>query len=275
MEFFIITTGILGFYLFQSHKEKQRLERSLRRYESLSSQEDYQRELEIDISSKQQEISELNEDCERIANKYSELSSQEELEDCLAADIQSKGQQLSQLTEQESDMLSRIEELKKQTSMLEEEYALQSFGFYQPKYDFISSGSYEDQLREIKASQKKMIKENKAVICDTSWSIQGSEKEGQKMVKNFQRLILTVFNADCDDFIRKLKYSSNVQSVEEKISKKFDNLNKRAKVIRCEISKRYLKLKFKELHLQYQVKCEQQEEGTGSVQWVSQRDYCA
>lgn len=260
MELLIIATGILGFYLFQIHKEKQRLERSLKKYESLSSQEEYQRELDIDISSKRQEISALNEDYELIASKYSELCSQEELEDYLATDIKSKKQRLSQLTGQESEILSRIEDLKKQTGELEEEKELQSFGFYQPKYDFISAGNYSSQLHRIKASQKKMVKENEAVICDTEWTIQGSEKEGRKMVTNFQKLILTVFNADCDSFISKLKHSSNVLSVEAKISKKFDNLNKRAKVIRCEIDKRYLKLKLKELHLQYQVKCEQQEE---------------
>lgn len=105
-----------------------------------------------------------------------------------------------------------------------------------------------------------MIKDRKAVICDTSWTIQGSEKDGRKMIESFQKLILKIFNSECDNLISKIKYNSNVEASETKISKAFSRLNKNAEVVHCEISGKYLKLKFKELFLSYQIECESQEE---------------
>jgi hypothetical protein len=250
----------LGFCLFKAYGENKRLNKSLIRYQELASQEDYQRNLAEDISSKQREIFRLDGEYKRIASKYSGLCSQDELEECLRSDIKLKKEELSRLDKTAEELLSRINSLQKNVNELEEEDYIQSFGFYQPKYDFISAGSYTDQLKQVKAKQRKMVKGNEAVICDTSWTIQGSEKEGQKMVQNFQRLLLTIFNAECDSFVSKLKYNSNVEAVEAKMSKVFDKLNKSAKVIHCEINKKYLGLKFQELSLQYQVECEIQEE---------------
>ena len=256
---FAVISG-LGFYLFQFYQENEKLKRNLKRYESLSSQEDYQRSLAVDIALKEKEISEINDRYIHIEQKYAEIISYEELKERLERDIFSMREELSDLSTKESELSLYIQELGNKLNELREEDYVQSFGFYQPRYDFISSGSYISQLKKVKNKQRKMVKENTAVICDTSWTVQGSEKEGQKMVKSFQKLVLTIFNSECDLFISKLKYNSNLEMLEEKIKRVFNRLNKSAKVIHCEISNRYLELKLQEMHFQYQVVCEQQEE---------------
>ena len=80
------------------------------------------------------------------------------------------------------------------------------------------------------------------------------------MANNFLKLVLTIFNNECDTLVSKMKYSSNVDSVEAKARKHFDRLNKNSEIINCEITEQYLKLKLKELHLQYQREVERYEE---------------
>ncbi len=262
MELFILLAIVLafGFCLFQSYNENKVLKKSLARYQDLASQEEYQKILAADISSKQKEVFRIDGEFRRIVSKYENLCSQDKLEEYLRSDIQAKKEELSRINNTTDKLLLKISDLQKKVNELGEEDYIQSFGLYQPKYDFINAGSYKDQLKQVKAKQRKMVKDNEAVMCDTSWTIQGSEKEGQRMVQNFQRLLLTIFNAECDSFVSKLKYNSNVEAVEAKMTKVFDKLNKSAKVIHCEINKKYLGLKFQELSLQYQVECEIQEE---------------
>ncbi len=212
----------VAFFAFQTYQELERAKHNLRRYEYLSSQESFQETLDTDIQRKQKENTRLESMHEEIAASIAKLK-------------------------------PILEELQ------EEEY-VQSFGFYQPKYDFISAGSYASELKRIKVLQRKMISTNKAAVCHTPWSVNESKKEGERMIKNFLKLVLKIFNSECGTNISELKYSSNVEITEAKIEKLFHNLNKNSKVIHCEINQKYLSLKLKELHLQYQLKCEQQEE---------------
>ena len=196
----------------------------------------------------------------RSLYRYKHLSSQENYQNELATDIEFKKRQKSQLKSESEQLSASIDSLSKRLAELKEEDYLESFGFYQPKYDFISAGSYESLLKDNRDRQRKMIKEKTAAVCHTSWSLGGSEKAGKKMATNFLKLVLTIFNNECDAFISKIKHSSNVDSVEAKMRNRFDRLNKNSVVINCEITVQYLKLKVKQLHLQYQREVERYEE---------------
>lgn len=200
------------------------------------------------------------ETAKRKLHRYGHLVSQEEYQNTLTSDIESKKRHKLQLADEETRLRTSVENLSQKLAELKEEDFLESFGFYQPKYDFITSGSYESLLKKNGDSQKEMMKNKTAAICKTPWSIGGSEKEGKKMVNSFLQLVLTIFNSKCDDLILKLKYSSNVDTVEPRIKKHFDRLNKTSKVIHCEITEPYLKLKTKQLHLQYQIEVEKYED---------------
>jgi hypothetical protein len=210
-----------GFLAAKTHQKLEKAEQSLHRYKRLSSQEDYQKALHFDIESKKREI--------------------------------------LQLKDEEEKLTISIDNLRGSFNELKEEKHIESFGFYQSKYDFISAGSYSSLLKNNKDEQRKMIKENTAAICHSSWSVGGSEKEGEKMVNNFRKLVLTIFNSECDILMSRVKYSTDINSSESKLEKLFDKLNKISKVIHCEISGRYFSLKKKELYLQYQIECEKQE----------------
>ncbi|MEO1391142.1 MAG: hypothetical protein AAFV85_27745, partial [Cyanobacteria bacterium J06634_6] len=118
-------------------------------------------------------------------HKYKHLISQEEYQNEMALDLEAMKRQKLQLTKEETHLRTAIESLSKKLTELQEEDYLESFGFYQPKYDFISSGSYESLLKKNRDKQKAMVKKKTAAICHSSWSVSGSEKEGKKMATNF------------------------------------------------------------------------------------------
>lgn len=218
----IVLSLVLSFFTVKIYRELELAKQQLYRYKHLSSPESYQNELTIDIERKKRQKLTLEDEERRLGASIAALS-------------------------------------RKLTELGEEEY-LESFGFYQPKYDFISAGSYESLLKKNKDQQRQMMKEKTAAVFHSSWSVAGSQKAGKKMETSFLKLVLTIFNSECDTLISKLKHSSNIDSAEAKIRKRFNILNKNSEVINCEITEQYLKLKLKELHLQYQRQIERFEE---------------
>lgn len=199
------------------------------------------------------------ESAQRDLYRYKHLTSQEKYQDKLSLEIKSKESQRLYLAGEEARLKTSIELLSKKLSELKEEEFVESYGFYQPKYDFIASGSYESLLKKNREKQKEMVKRKTAAVCHSEWSVGNSKKEGERMVKNFLKLVLTIFNNECDASISRLKYSSNVESAEAKIRKLFERLNRNSRVIHCEITDNYLELKIKQLHLQYQIETEKYE----------------
>lgn len=158
-----------------------------------------------------------------------------------------------------SNVRLSIQTLEQKLQEVEEEDFIQSCGFYKSKYDFGSSDDYKLRLDEIREQQKQMIKAEAAVICRTTWSVGGSEKEGQKMTRNFIRLVLRAFNGECDSAIMKVKYN-NINSLEKRINKAYDALNKLSSTTHCEITKDFLSLKLQELYLTHEFQEKKQEE---------------
>jgi len=107
-----------------------------------------------------------------------------------------------------------------------------------------------------------MIKDKKAAVCRTEWSVGGSVKEGKKMTDNFLKLVLRAFNGECDAAVMKVKYN-NIKTMENRIRKTYEDLNKLSQTTHCEITSRYLDLKLQELWLTYEYqekKYQEQEE---------------
>jgi len=163
------------------------------------------------------------------------------------------------LNQQIADLNQTIS-LKQQSILtLDDEILLQSFGFYQPKYDLASSELYKARLDRVRAQQGEMIKSGAAVHSSTSWTVNNSAKEGARMIKDYVKLILRSFNNECDASMVNVKFN-NVASIEKKIRAAFDALNKLGATMTISISQQYLSLKMQELYLVYEYEGKKQEE---------------
>jgi Domain of unknown function (DUF4041)/T5orf172 domain len=259
--------------------DRQRLEESDRKCRELISREDTTRQLDIQIISLKEQIKQLNQQAqsderdrqvdrqrlEESDRKYGGLISREDTTRQLDIQIISLKEQITQLTQQaqsdEQELSVKISLLRQKLQGLEEQEFFESFGFYDSKYDFQESVIYKQRLDQIRAEQKQIIKDKKAAVCLTEWSVGGSVKEGKKMTDNFIKLVLRAFNGECDASVMKVKYN-NVQTMENRVRKTYEDLNKLSQTTHCDITSSYLNLKLQELWLthEYQEKKYQEQE---------------
>jgi hypothetical protein len=154
-----------------------------------------------------------------------------------------------------------ISRLREDFRALDEESNLQSFGFYKPRYNFVSSERYQAKLEDIRLRQKAMIQDKRAAVCHIEWSVEGSRAEGRKHTNRTLKLTLRAFNGECDAAIAKVKYN-NVHVMEARIRKAYEVINGLIEVQRAEIVWDYLSLKLDELYLvhEYQEKLQEEKE---------------
>ncbi|HEY8542474.1 MAG TPA: DUF4041 domain-containing protein, partial [Pseudothermotoga sp.] len=162
--------------------------------------------------------------------------------------------------------IAELEEQKKQKEselvVLDDELLLQSFGLYEPKYNLTNSEEYKKRLDEIRNKQKQLVREKRATDHFDNWSYEGSVQKGRAFTNNNIKMVIRAFNAECDEAISKVKFN-NVESMEKRIRKAYDTINKINRYNRVSIRKEYLDLKLEELYLAYeyeQKKREEQEE---------------
>lgn len=163
------------------------------------------------------------------------------------------------LKEQTKSILQEAEEKKKQIIILDDELLMQSFGVYQPMYRLTSSEEYKNRLSLITEKQKEMIRDKNAVNFYDGWTVNGSKAEGKKMTNSNIKQILRTFNNECDSIIDKVKFN-NILSIEQRIRKAYDDLNKMNETNKISLKKGYLDLKIEELHLCHEYELKKQEE---------------
>ncbi|OWY20729.1 DUF4041 domain-containing protein [Sphingobacteriales bacterium UPWRP_1] len=104
-----------------------------------------------------------------------------------------------------------------------------------------------------------MIAAEKAAICKTNWTIDGSEAKGLASTKRYIKLTLRAFNGECESLIAKVKWN-NVNQMKERIKKSFETINKIGESQTVSIQPEYLHLKIKELILEYEFQLKKQKE---------------
>jgi Domain of unknown function (DUF4041)/T5orf172 domain len=267
---------IHAFYLFFSYRKSfsliievdqksqsiQQLEEKLKRteetflhaqnaLESITSRLSISEELEGLILEKEKQETELK----NIAYEKQEQLRTLDLVDSIS-ELENR---INELNKTRQVIKDEIGDLRAEVKALEEEQVLQSYGFYEAKYSFPDSEGYQAQLDVIKASQKKILISKKAAIFYQSWVVEGSEAKGKKMMDDYSKLMLRAFNGECDAAVSKVRYN-NITTMEKRIQRSFDALNKLGKVNKCEISSEYYDLKLRELQLTHEYREKKQEE---------------
>ncbi|MFR3638186.1 MAG: DUF4041 domain-containing protein [Faecalimonas sp.] len=154
---------------------------------------------------------------------------------------------------------SKIDALKKEAIFFEDAITFQEFGLYTPRYDFVTSEEYKEELDRIRDAQKKLIKNDKAIIGATTWTVNGSKSKGNKMIADMKKLFLRAFNSDCEDVISKVKYNNFDMSL-KKIRQSANSIEKLGKSMSLQITQKYIDWKEEELTLAFEYQQKKQEE---------------
>lgn len=232
--------GVFDFLKKKELEEINQLKSQLERYKSIS---DIEAEVAIQKKGLEQLINSKNEEVKSIEVNFNTLNS-----DYQAA-------------------LETYKKLRKEVSVFESKLDLIEFGIYEPVYNFEKSDDYRNEQNKIIALQKDLISGDDAAICNTNWTVEGSEAKGRAVVKVYKKLMLRAFNGECDVLIAKVKWN-NVNQMKERMQKLFDAINKLGQGFNVYISNQYLSLKLKELVLEheYQTKRQQEKEEMRAIQ---------
>lgn len=212
------------------------------------------------------EIKQLKSQLERykpITDIEAEVESQKRILDQIIIsknnDIKTKEREFNTLNSNYQSALETYKNLRKEVSVFESKLDLIEFGIYEPIYDFEKSDHYREEQDKIIRVQKEMITADTAAICNTNWTVEGSEAKGRAIVKVYKKLMLRAFNGECDVLISKVKWN-NINQMKERMLKLFNAINKLGEGFQVYLSNQYLNLKQKELILEYEYQAKRQQE---------------
>jgi hypothetical protein len=136
---------------------------------------------------------------------------------------------------------------------------LQEFGLFEPKYRLASSADYKAALDRLRTQQKDMVRAGTAFLQATNWTVNGSEAEGRRMIRDYAKLIVRAFNTECDATVEGVKFF-NLEPSRARIQKSYDVLNKLGARMSVGIAAGYLGSKLQELDLAFEFQVKKQEE---------------
>lgn len=174
-----------------------------------------------------------------------------------------KGREIDEKLKEKENQLDNLDnalkEKKKELILVDDELEMQEVGLYEPKYVFVSAVLYKEKLDEIRKKQKDYIKNKRAAVCGTEWTVNNSKQQGKAMTNANIKQILRNFNLDCEMAISKVKLSNRENSV-KRIKKAFETLNKLNERNVIKITPQYLDLKLQELDVAMEYELKKQEE---------------
>ena len=150
----------------------------------------------------------------------------------------------------EKDELAReLRELKSQVVDVSDEAMLQEVGVYRYHHPLDTSMAYKSQMDTLKVRIKEMAKaDGRAVTCVTDWTVEGSRAKGQKMVRDFSKLMLRSYNTEADILVRAMKPHQLDKSV-ERLTKARAAISRLGKSMGIEITNDFHRLRVQELEL--------------------------
>lgn len=169
-------------------------------------------------------------------------------------DIKNQTTKLTNLSEQ-------LNNLKSQIIDVSDELMYESYGLYKPKYNFTNSSTYKGKLTEIRSDQKAMIKDSIAAKIFQPMTLNDSKAQGKSMQKKNIKQLLRSFNGECEAAINKVT-KSNFNTIEKRINRSFEQLNKLNEPNGVRLTVEYLDSKINEarLALEYALKKEEEKD---------------
>jgi Domain of unknown function (DUF4041)/Meiotically up-regulated gene 113 len=202
------------------------------------------------ITDAEAEAQRLRTDAEREAERVKGAAV--EASDKLKAEVSAQQNRRDTLAGENSRLTGEQSRLAKEVSVLEENLEDISFGVYKPHFDFDTPEEYKSALEEVINRQREMIRSGTAARFAVEWTVGGSKKEGERMQRQYCKLLLRAFNGECEAAIAKVSWN-NASKMEERIQKAFEAINSLGSVMHVSIDEPYMKLKLNELRLEHEL----------------------
>ena len=155
---------------------------------------------------------------------------------------------MGKLVDEKSKIEQEITSLNQELVETREEQILQEAGIYSYHSELESSLDFQVRIIETKENIKAWVKSGKAVQGAQGWTVNGSAKQGQKMVKEFSKLMLRAYNAEADDAVRTVKPHTLINKV-ERLTKTVATISKLGATMGIRVADDYNRVRVYELQL--------------------------
>ena len=160
-----------------------------------------------------------------------------------------------------------LEENQEKQEMLDRELKnvqyLDDCGFYTDLnklvFTYGTSQEYKQAIQENLDKQKAMIEDEKVCKWEIEWTVENSIQKGRKMMKDTSKMVVRCFNSECNAIIGNIGRAS-LESVNNKITKSFDQINKLQKTRKMQMSQDFLDLKLEQAKLVFEQQLKNKEE---------------
>ena len=207
--------------------------------------------LEENLSNLEKMLVEKQATIEFYKTKFPEHIESAELLRRLQQEVESSENEVAQLKAQYREKKAIYDALQAEAAIYDETIALAEEGFYKPHFDFDTSEQYKTSLSAVREEQKAMVSGGRAVLCRTEWTVHGSAVEGRKMTRQGIRLATRAFNNERDAAIANTTWK-NANTMEKRIIRSFEAINKLNQSSQIEITRAYLNQKLKEFYLAHE-----------------------
>jgi hypothetical protein len=125
---------------------------------------------------------------------------------------------------------------------------LQEVGIYQYRHPLDDALAYKARLAGLQAGIKDAVKAGNAVQGATNWTVNGSGREGTKMVREFSKLMLRAYNNEADNSVRSMK-PFTLESSTARLRKAREAISRLGGTMNIRIVETYHRLRVEELEL--------------------------
>ena len=139
-------------------------------------------------------------------------------------------------------------ELSRQLVETRETAILQEVGVYQYRHPLDDALAYKARLAGLQARIKDAVRAGNAVRGATNWTVNGSARDGAKMVREFSKLMLRAYNNEADNAVRSMK-PYTVESSVARLQKARDTIIRLGGTMNIAITDPYHRLRVEELEL--------------------------
>jgi hypothetical protein len=156
--------------------------------------------------------------------------------------------ELRGLTDKIGIARTEYQELSRLVVETREAEILQEAGIYEYRHPLDDAPAYKARLAGISAQIKDSVKAGTAVQGSTNWTVNGSSRDGARMVKEFSKLMLRAYNNEADNAVRSMKPYTLDSSI-ARLAKAKETIVKLGGTMNIRVTDNYHRLRVEELEL--------------------------
>jgi seryl-tRNA synthetase len=203
-----------------------------------------QAELSVVIVPLRAEMAALNAQRAQMASLQAEVGQLQKRRDALAAETAG----LQKLFAEVRGLRAAHARLSQQLVETRETAILQEAGIYQYRHPLDDAVAYKAKLAGVQARIKDAVKAGTAVRGAMNWTVNGSVREGAKMVREFSKLMLRAYNNEADHAVASMK-PYTLDSSAARLQKARETITRLGGTMNIMVTDSYHRLRVEELEL--------------------------